>query len=139
MTEPLVSDVAEPSDGLASLSETRHFVSPLLLNGNKFHQDNMRTFSSLNYENEYEEHCSYAMMIRNSTTGHKEFSTTSRYVAKVLQWHFVANFLFIICAVILLYQVPVIFYYAAISPHIDTTDVTDFVDFRGCSVKVSGM
>jgi len=137
MTKPLVN---EQSNDLESISETRLFDSPPLLNGNKLCKENRKTlsgFSSLNYNSEYEEQCSYAMMIRNSTTGHKKFSFTPRYVAKVSQWRFVASFLFIICAVILLYQVPVILYYVAISPHIDSNDFTDYVDFRSCSVKVS--
>ena len=55
---------------------------------------------------------------------------------KMLKRRTLASYVFIICAVILLYQAPVVFYYAAISPDIDSSDITDYLDFKRCSVKV---
>ena len=89
----------------------------------------INTGSLPNHECKYEEDCSYELMI------HKADHRILRFV-KMLKRRTLASYVFIICAVILLYQAPVIFYYAAISPDIDSSDITDYVDFKRCSVKV---
>ena len=89
----------------------------------------INTGSLLNHECKYEEDCGYELMI------HKTDHRILRFL-KMLKRRTLASYVFIICAVILLYQAPVVFYYAAISPDIDSSDITDYLDFKRCSVKV---
>jgi len=84
------------------------------------------TCTSVRCESEYSSY----VMIHSPSDTHKEFEFT---ISKCNSCS-IPGFLFILCTVILLYQVPVILYYTTISPHIDNSD---YVDFETCSIKVS--
>ena len=132
-------NVTQLSYGVRSVSQTRLYTtSPCNGNainvscngGRKISVDS--TCTSVKYESEYDENCSYVMIHSPSTTD-KGFSFTS----KLLKCRLVASFMFVLCVVILLYQAPVVLFYTTISPRIDDSDITDYVDFKACSVKVS--
>jgi len=62
---------------------------------------------------------------------------TPAQVTKLLKCRLVATFIFIICAVIVLYQIPLILFYVNINPKLSDSDITDYVDFKSCFVNVS--
>ena len=129
-------NVTQLSNGVRSVSQTR--LNTMSLNainiscngGRKFSMDS--TCTSVKCESEYDENCSYVMIHSPGKTD-KRFSFTS----KMLNCRQVASFMFVLCTVILLYQAPVVLFYTTISPHIEDSDITDYVDFKTCSVKVS--
>ena len=130
-------NVTQLSSGVRSVSQTRlETTSPCNGNainvscngGRKILMDSI----SVNCESEYDENCSYVTIHSPSTTD-KGFSFTS----KMLKCRQVASFMFVLCVVILLYQAPVVLFYTTISPHIEDSDITDYVDFKTCSVEVS--
>jgi len=128
-----ITQISEISNDFETVSETR-FDTPTPHNGNIIHTSVSKlslASSSVNCDSEYGENCSY-MMIHSPTTDQR-FSFTRR----TLKCCLVASFLFILCTVILLFQAPVVLYYTTISPYIDDSDVTDYVDFKTCSVQVS--
>jgi len=129
------TQISEISNDCETVSETR-FDTPGSCNRNNIHTSVSKlslASSSVNCENEGE-NCSYVMIC--SPTTDQGFSFT-RYGRRMLKCRLVASFLFILCTVILLYQAPVVIYYTTISPHIDDSDITDYVDFKTCSAQVS--
>ena len=135
-----VTQISEISNDLDTVSTETRFDTSTPYNGYKIHKVDRKLSldsSSVNYESEYEENCSYVMI--HSPTTDQGFSFTRRYGRKMLKCRLVTSFLFVLCTVILLYQIPVVLFYAKISPHIDDSDITDYVDFKSCSVQVSAL
>jgi len=62
---------------------------------------------------------------------------TPAQVSKLLKCRLLVTFLFLICAVIAFYQIPIILFYVNINPKLVVDDITDHVDFKSCSVNVS--
>jgi len=130
-----ITQISEISNDFETVSETRFDTpTPHNCNLNNIHTSVSKlslASSSVNCDSEYGENCSYVMI--HSPTNDQKFSFTRR----TLKCRLVASIVFILCTVILLYQAPVVLYYTTISPHIDDSDVTDYVDFKTCSVQVS--
>lgn len=91
------------------------------------------TTTLIKCESENVEACKYVMVHNPKTPTDQKLS----FASKLSKCRLLAGFFFILFVVILLYQAPVVLYYANISPNIDDSDITNYVDFKTCSAQVS--
>ena len=130
-----VTQVSEISNDLEVVNETG-FDAPTPCNRNEPCKVDIKVpmdSISVSYEDKYKENSNYVMTHSPRTV----VSFTPTQVSKVLKCRLVVTFIFIICTVIALYQIPITLFCTTIHPKLSDSDITDYVDFKSCSVTVS--